>query len=139
MARTATIHVDVTGLDVLSQIDRRLDRQARQLDDMASRLARIEHAIRQNTAINITTTEAIMSALDTLETDVANETDVVASAVALLDGLHQELADAIASGDPTRVQAVADHLEANTQALADAVQRNTDATEPASPAPTDEG
>jgi hypothetical protein len=138
MARIGTIHVEVTGLDVFSQIDRRLDRQARQLDDMANRLARIEHAIRQNTAYTITTTEAIMSALDTLETDVANETDVVTSAVALLDGLHQELADAIASGDPTRVQAVADHLEANTQALADAVQRNTDAA-PASPAPTDEG
>lgn len=121
---TGLFHVNVTGpvTDYLAAIDRRL--------------ARIERALAVLTTIDITATEAIMSALDTLEADVADLTDVTSSAVALLDGLHAELADAIASGDPTRVQAVADHIEANKQALADAVARNTPAT-PAEPTPAD--
>lgn len=104
------------------------------LDDIVTRLTRIERqqalmaqAINRNTDIDITTSEIIMAALDTLEADVTAQTDVIASAVTLLDTLHTELADAIASGDPARVQAVADHLEVNTQALADAVAANTDA------------
>lgn len=114
-----------------------LARLADQMDRFTERLARIdrrqaamEQALNRQTDIDITTTEIIMAALDTLEADLAANTDVTASAVTLLDTLHQELADAIASGDPARVQAVADQLAANTQALADAVAANTDAAPP---------
>lgn len=117
-------------LAALARLADQMDRFAERLARIDRRQALIEQALNRQTDIDITTTEIIMAALDTLEADLAANTDVVASAVTLLDTLHQELADAIASGDPARVQAVADQLAANTQALADAVAANTDAAPP---------
>lgn len=109
---------------------RRLDHIQNALDRIELRLVIQQRNMRKNQGV-------IMSALDTLEDTVAADTDVVSSAVTLLDTIHQELADAIASGDETRVQAVADHIAANTEALAGAVARNTDAAGP-TPEPTPE-
>jgi DNA-binding FadR family transcriptional regulator len=66
-----------------------------------------------------------MAAIDDLEVQVTAISDAEAAAVALLNGLHQQLADAIASGDPVRVQAAADQLKAKAADLAAAVVANT--------------
>jgi chromosome segregation ATPase len=72
----------------------------------------------------------VMAALDDLEAKVAEVKGVEDSVVMLLDKIHQELADAIASGDMARVQAVTASLESQRQALADAVARNPDPQAP---------
>lgn len=69
--------------------------------------------------------EDIMTATEDLHAAVAADTDVVSSAVTLLQGLAQKLDDAIASGNPAAIQAEVDALRANTQTLADAVAANT--------------
>jgi len=70
----------------------------------------------------------VMAALDDLEAKVAEVKNVEDSVMMLLDTIHQELADAVASGDMNRVQAVVASLESQRQALSDAVARNTDPT-----------
>jgi hypothetical protein len=69
--------------------------------------------------------DAIMADLSALQTEVEQNGEVAASAVALLNGLAQQLRDAAASNDPAAIQALADQLDANTQNLADAVSANT--------------
>ena len=68
-----------------------------------------------------------MAAMDDLKAQVARDTDAVSSAITLLKGLHDQLAAAIAAGDPAAIQAVADQLKANTDALAQAIVDNTPA------------
>jgi len=71
---------------------------------------------------------------DPLVTEVADLTTVADSAVALMDGFSQRLADAIAAdnlSDDTNVAKFAADFDAQKQKLADAVTRNTPAaTEP---------
>lgn len=66
-----------------------------------------------------------MATLDELQAAVARDADVTQSAIVLLNGIAQQLKDAIASNDPAKVQAVLDGLNANTDALAAAVAANT--------------
>ena len=75
-----------------------------------------------------------MADLTDLQTEVTQNTDVVASAVSLLNGLSQQLKDALAANDPAAVQALVDQLDANTATLADAVAANTPAAPGAPPA-----
>ena len=58
-----------------------------------------------------------------LEEEVVETSTVVDSAVVLLNGLSQLLKDS--QGDPARVQAVIDALDAKTSELADAVAATT--------------
>lgn len=74
--------------------------------------------------------EMQMAGVQDIQAAVSEQTDVVGSAVTLLDQIHQQLTDALASNDPAAVQAVLDQLASNRQALADAVVRNTDAAPP---------
>lgn len=75
----------------------------------------------------IATQRIIMAALDTLKTEVAETTTVMASAVALLQGLKAKLDEAIASGDPAALAALSAELDTNTNALAAAITANTPA------------
>jgi len=68
-----------------------------------------------------------MAQIDDLNAEVSENTDVVQSAVTLLDGLSQQLKDALAANDPAAVQAVIDQLDANNNALAASVAANTPA------------
>lgn len=70
--------------------------------------------------------EQQMADLSALQTEVSENGEVAASAVALLNGLSQQLKDALAANDPAAIQALVDQLDANTQGLADAVAANTD-------------
>lgn len=69
--------------------------------------------------------QRIMSALTDLQTEVAENKEVMGSAVILLQGLKTRLDEAIASGDPAALAALSAELDSNTNALAAAVQANT--------------
>ena len=60
-----------------------------------------------------------------LEAEVARNTTVDASAIALLDGLAQQLQDA--KNDPAAIQAIVDQMRTSSDSLAAAVSRNTPA------------
>jgi len=73
----------------------------------------------------------IMATIQDLQDSVAANTTVGESVLTLVSGLSQQLADAIASGDPTALQNLKDQLDQETQRFADAVAANTPAaTEP---------
>jgi predicted nucleic acid-binding Zn-ribbon protein len=88
------------------------------------------------------TLETKMSQLDdqiqALQTEVTNDTTVIGSAITLIQGFNQRLADAIAAAlaagaTQTQLQALTDlktTLTANDQALADAVAAGTPQAKP---------
>lgn len=65
--------------------------------------------------------------LTNLATKVSANSDVIDSAVTLLNGIKAKLDEAIAANDPAALQALSDALAADTQELADAVVKNTPA------------
>lgn len=65
--------------------------------------------------------------LDDLKAKVEAENTVIGSAITLLGELKTMLDAAIASGDPTKVQAIADMIDSEQAALAAAVAANTPA------------
>lgn len=97
---------------------------------VAERLLRIEAQL----GIILAKEAQMAGELDQLTVDIATNTTIVSSAISLLNGLHAALADAIASGDMSRVAALNATIEANNQALVDAVVANTPA-EPPPPTP----
>jgi uncharacterized membrane protein YdfJ with MMPL/SSD domain len=85
--------------------------------------------------------QQIQDNLDQLRAQVAANTSIDQSAVALLSGLHQQLEDALAGADTdpsdviAAIQGISQQLKNDTDALAAAVTANTPA---ASPAPAEE-
>jgi hypothetical protein len=69
-----------------------------------------------------------MAALDDLKAQVAANTAVETSAVTLIQGIAQQLKDAIAAGDPVALTALADQLHTSAASLADAITANTPTT-----------
>lgn len=69
-----------------------------------------------------------MAALDELTAEVEENSTVIGSAVALIQGLKEKL-DA-AGTDPVKLKALSDQLDSNSKALAAAVAANTPAEEP---------
>ncbi len=128
-----------------------LGRLANQMDDIASRLARMERrqelivrAIERNTANDTLNTEAIMANFQPIYDSVEPLSDAIDSVSALVEGLAAQLVDA--SDDPEEILAIASTLTAEKDRLAALVVANTPAapepTEPpadAEPAPVDEG
>lgn len=77
-------------------------------------------------AVLLARTGNLMSKIDELAAAVAAEKTVEDSAIALLNGLSQQLKDALASGNTdAAVQGVIDSLGTNTAALSAAVAANT--------------
>jgi hypothetical protein len=74
----------------------------------------------------------IMATMQDLVSAVQNESTVDDSIITLLNGISQQLKDALAQNDPNAIQAVIDQVNANSKKLSDAVAANT----PAAPAPT---
>lgn len=91
------------------------------LGHIEGHLRRIEHTLAQL----VHQEEQTMATIADLQTEVGQNTSVTESAVALLNGLSQQLKDALAANDPAAIQAVVDQLDANTSALAEAVTQNT--------------
>lgn len=72
------------------------------------------------------TKEAMMAtALETLQAQVEKNTEVEASAILLIQGIAQQLKDALAQGDPTKIAELVTALDNSAQALAAAVAANT--------------
>jgi len=63
--------------------------------------------------------------LDALTAEVTRNTDVDASAIALINGLAAKIVEL--KNDPVALQALADSMKASSNALADAVTANTPA------------
>ncbi len=106
---TTNVNVHLANADALHQIQTSLDRIEKKLD------------------ISITKEDEMAASIDDVKSAVSDEKTVVDSAVTLLNQLSAMLAAAIASGDPAKVQAVLDAINANKQELADAVAQNTPA------------
>lgn len=111
--------------------------------------ARLDLLVQQNQQINVSISqinqrlgrmETRMATLDTLATDLSQNTSAVQSAVTLLGTLAQEIRDLkTPTTDPAtaaKIDALDAQLTANTKLLADAVAANTPAAEPPAPAAT---
>jgi len=68
-----------------------------------------------------------MAILDDLKAQVEANTQLEASAVTLIQGIAQQLKDAIAAGDPVALAALAEQLHNSAASLADAITANTPA------------
>lgn len=82
--------------------------------------------------------EELMSALDDLKAEVERNTSVEQSAVVLIQGLAQQLKDALEHDDTAALQDLTAKLSSSADALAAAVAANTAAppvTPPEEPAP----
>ncbi len=85
-------------------------------------------------------TEArIMATLDDVIAKVAEQSSVVASAAALIDGLQDKLAAALTKEgvDPEKVKAIVDSLDADKAKLVEAMKENTIAEIEPAPAPVE--
>lgn len=65
--------------------------------------------------------------LDEILSKVQAESTVDDSIIVLLNGISQQLKDAIAANDPVKLQAIADGLDANIAKIQAAVVANTPA------------
>ena|SRR6187551_2852353 len=72
--------------------------------------------------------------LDRLKESVRKNTDQGKALLELLKGIKAKLADAIASGDPAELDALAQQLDTETQEFVDATLENTPADPNAPPA-----
>ncbi len=87
--------------------------------------SRLLRQINNRTKIIVQRMKDVARELDELETEVSENTDVVESAVTLIESLSQQIKDA--GTDPARLQALTDKLDANSKKLAAAVVANTNA------------
>jgi hypothetical protein len=77
--------------------------------------------------------ERFMAIMDDLAAQTAKNTDVIESAIVLINGLAQKLQEALASATPIEaVQAVIDNMKAEDDKLATAVAAQTPAEVPTS-------
>lgn len=89
-------------------------------------LWRLDYIIRRvNRLVRMEAKE--MAALDDLKREVAETKTVQESAITLLQGLKAALDEAIASGDPAALAALATDLDTMAAALSDAIVANTPA------------
>ena len=95
----------------------------RPIGDQLEHILRTLHSIEER----ITT---MAGELDTLKASVSRNTDVIASAIALIQGIKAALDAAIAAGDPAALTALSDTLGAQDDALAAAVAANTPVAPP---------
>jgi len=69
------------------------------------------------------------TALQNLQNEVGNNTDLQQSAISLIQGLAQQIKDN--ADDPVAIKALADQIHSNSAALAAAIAANTPAAPPA--------
>jgi Zn-dependent M32 family carboxypeptidase len=98
-------------------VPRRRPRYAEQLADIESKLDVLIWLTRRTAKDQQIMADDLTDLIDS----VAQNSDVVSSAVEAFDGLVTRLEEALASNDPAAIAAVTDDLRANTQRLADAV------------------
>ena len=95
------------------------------LDMFNDRLASIEAKLDSITR----RAKAMSLVLDNLKAQVARNTSLEQSAIALIQGLAQQIRDA--AGDPAALAELATNLETSATSLSDAIVANTPAAPPA--------
>jgi len=90
-----------------------------------SKEVRLLRELIDRTDILIIRQERLMSKIDDLQAAVGRNRDAEDSVIALLRGITQQLKDAIASGDPAKLDALVADVDASTAKLAAAVVENT--------------
>ena len=70
----------------------------------------------------------VMATFKDLQDEVAKVTSIEQSAKQAIEGIAQQLKEALAQNDPVAIQKVIDDLEANTAPLATAIAANTTPT-----------
>lgn len=93
------------------------------LQDISSDLARIERKLSRYNLAEVRRDEMAQQDIDRLKTAVERNSTVSGSAVALIQGLAQQIRDA--GDDPAELKALAESIEAQAQGLADAITANT--------------
>lgn len=122
-------HLDEEARQALADI---VDQIAVLAESVTYRFDRIDHALRRvmhALEITLNLEEHQMADLSAITAEIAQNTDVVVSAITLLSNLSTQIREL--STDPAALQALADQIDANNSALAEAVAANT----PAAPAP----
>ncbi len=76
----------------------------------------------------------VMSALDDLQAQVHANTDLEQSAIELIQGIAQQLQEAVNNNDSAALQALSQQLQSSAAALGSAIAANTGGTAP-EPAP----
>ena len=76
----------------------------------------------------LTQGDAMSAALDKITAEVTETKGIIQSAVALIEGLAQQIRDL--KDDPAALDALADSLDTDSKALADAVAANSPAEPP---------
>lgn len=102
-----------------------IDQVVRKLDQLIDEVRTLNRNIIKSQQQQQHNQEEAMATLEELQAEVSENTDVTGSAVSLINGLAQQLRDAIAANDPAALQALADQLDANSNALAAAIGANT--------------
>jgi translation elongation factor EF-Ts len=69
--------------------------------------------------------QKVMSALDDLKTQVQENTNLERSAIALIEGIAKQLADAIEEGDTEAIAELSQQLKTSATGLAAAIAANT--------------
>lgn len=83
----------------------------------------------------LTNTEKLMASIQDVINDVAAESTVDDSIIALLNGISAQLAAALAAGgSPAQIQAIKDGLDANIAKINAAITANTPPAPPPAPA-----
>lgn len=103
------------------------DRILRKIDTLRTEQREQSDELRELLIIIVKNQTNIMLTLQDILAKVQAEETVEASIIALLTTVKSELDAAIASGDPTQLQALSDKLDADTKAMSDAVVANTPA------------
>lgn len=93
------------------------------LEEIDTNLRNFRREINQKLDDLLTKENKMATVLDALTTAVAANTDVIQSAITLIQGLAQQIKDA--GTDPVKLKALTDALAATDQQLAAAVKANT--------------
>ena len=94
---------------------------AEEWDSLVATVNRIDRRVTMALGLEIRN----MAAIDDLKGEVSQNTDLTGSVVSLVNGLADQLEQALQNNDTAAVQAVVDQMRSNNQALADAVAANT--------------
>jgi len=107
-----------------------------QLSTIQLQLNQIQSSLQANKAsltTLLTLEKTIMPALEDLQAQVTQNTNLEQSAITLIQGIAKQLQDAVANNDSSALQSLAQQLNSSAAALGAAITANT----PASTQPTD--
>lgn len=121
-------------------INSAISTQDKQFDLLIGRLDTIIRLLtiqQSETQVAISKENKLMATLQDVQNAVANQSSVEDSVITLLNGINQQLKDAMAKNDPAALDAVVASITANTTKLSEAVSANTQAPQQAPTVPVE--